>query len=100
MGQRKQRIREKLKAMGKTRVYKVAASKKRRKKAPLDPEYNKEQKRLKEERLEQRKKNKKIASTPRSWKDQREALQKRKDFFKLRRKLYLEKKARQEEMRK
>jgi len=31
--QRKQRIREKLKAMGKTRVYKVAASKKRRKKS-------------------------------------------------------------------
>merc|ERR1712113_1051177 len=98
--QRKQRIREKLKAMGKTRVYKVAAAKKRKVKVPIDPEFIKEQKRLKLERLEQRKKNKKIASTPRSWKDQRAALENRKEFFKLKRKLYLEKKAKQEIMRK
>lgn len=96
--QRKQRIRAKLKAMGKTRVYKVPQKKKRMRKV-VDPELKKEAEKAKLARLEQRKKNKVIASTPRTWKDKCEALKKRKEFFALRRKNFMEKKKRQAEMK-
>lgn len=86
--QRKQRIRTKLKAMGKTRVYKVPQVKKKVKKT-IDPAAKEEALKAREARLEQRKKDKKIASTPRTWQQKREALKRRAIYFKQKRKKFL-----------
>lgn len=95
--QRKARIRAKLKAMGKTRVYKVPQPKKKVKKVKRNAKsLSKSELKAKRERLAQKRKNKVLAKTKKPWKEKQDAFRKRAAFFKERRKKYLEKKAERE----
>lgn len=88
--QRKQRIRAKLKAMGKTRVYKVKQSRKSKRAKKNADAVAKKAEEAKMKRLEERKKNKVIAKTPRTWEQKKEALKRRAEFMKQRRAKFLE----------